>query len=252
MEQKDPVTLFGLNINNVRLEQASVDLVSAAVNNQRRCVFFINAHCVNVAAAQEDYRRSLDSADLLYADGVGMNWAVRLSGQSLVDNVNGTDLFPILCRDAADHGVSIAFLGASPGIAGRCAERMCERIPGLRVVWTHDGYFEEGDSAGLISEINQSGASLLLVGMGVPKQEIWISRYAESLTVPVLVGVGALFDFYSGQIRRAPYFMRKCGFEWLYRLFLEPKRMFRRYLVGNPIFVFRAVQESLRRMIAKN
>ncbi|WP_461520154.1 WecB/TagA/CpsF family glycosyltransferase [Porticoccus sp.] len=243
MNNKDISELFGLPISNVSLQQASTNLVKAAVKGKRRCVFFVNAHCVNVAAKNEVYRAALDAADVLYADGIGMRLAAKFIGQLLVDNVNGTDLFPVLCRDAAAAEVSIALLGAKPGIAELCAERMTNCTPGLRIVWIHHGYLEE-DVPDLISSINKSGASMLLVAMGVPQQELWITRYASELNASVLVGVGALFDFYSGSVSRAPFFMRKFGMEWLFRFFLEPKRMFLRYIVGNPIFIFRALVEK--------
>jgi exopolysaccharide biosynthesis WecB/TagA/CpsF family protein len=248
-KDNEVVELFGLQVSNVSLRQASKDLVKSAVYNERRMVFFVNAHCVNIAEQNHEYRVSLQKADLLYADGAGMRLAAKLSGKPLVDNVNGTDLFPLLCRNAAEAGVSIALLGAKSGVAERCAEKMISVDENLKVVWTHHGYLEgEGDQS-LISSLNESGADILLVAMGVPLQELWVSRHASELDAAVIMGVGALYDFYSGDVARAPKFMRKIGLEWLFRLMLEPRRMFFRYVVGIPVFIFRFLYDKCNKII---
>jgi len=132
-------------------------------------------------------------------------------------------------------------LGAAPGVAAKCAEAMCRKYPGLRVAWVQHGYLAPEEEASQIEELNRSGAKLLLVAKGVPGQELWIARNAGRLAAPVLLGVGALFDFYSGTIRRAPALLRALHVEWLYRLALEPRRMFSRYVLGNPVFMARAL-----------
>lgn len=240
------IRLFGLPIRNVTLAQAAATLVDSARARQRRRVFFVNAHCINVAARDSAYLGVLQAADLLYADGSGMRLAARLAGQPLVDNVNGTDLFPVLCERAAAAGVPVALLGARPGIAERCGANMMRRFPGLRVVWTHHGYLSGQDEAEIIRAVNASGAALLFVAMGVPVQEKWIMRHAPDLFAPVVLGVGALFDFYSGEISRAPAVVRRLGMEWAYRLVLEPRRMFARYVLGNPLFLGRALLRRAR------
>lgn len=246
MTAESTVPLFGLPIRNATLREASASLVKAAEEGARRQVFFVNAHCVNVAARDRAYLDTLRAANDLYADGSGMRLAARLSGQNLRDNVNGTDLFPQLCRDAAAAGVGVALLGARPGIAERCADNMRSRFPDLKVVWTHHGYLQDADVPALIASLNDSGAGLLFVAMGVPAQEMWIARHAGDLRIPVLLGVGALFDFYSGEVSRAPVFLRKLGLEWAYRFVLEPRRMFARYILGNPVFVLRALLRRMR------
>lgn len=250
-KNNEVIELFGLSISNVPLRQASKDLVKSAVYNERRIVFFVNAHCVNIAEKDYEYRISLKNADVLYADGAGMRLAAKLSGLLLVDNINGTDLFPLLCRDAAEAGVSIALLGAKPGVAERCAEKMISLEPNLKIVWTHHGYLEDKDSLNLISSLNESGAGILLVAMGVPRQELWISRHAAELEAAVIMGTGALYDFYSGDVVRAPKFMRKIGIEWMFRLILEPRRMFSRYVIGIPVFVFRALCNKCKKIIKR-
>jgi N-acetylglucosaminyldiphosphoundecaprenol N-acetyl-beta-D-mannosaminyltransferase len=204
-------------------------------------VFFVNAHCVNVAARDPGYARLLKSAPFLFADGAGMALAARLNGVPLANNVNGTDLFPRLCDAAAAASLPVAFLGARPGVARQCATLMEQAYPGLRVVWVEDGYLSHEVERLRLAELNKSGARILFVAKGVPTQEHWIAAHAEQLVPPVLVGVGALFDFYSGTMSRAPLLMRKLRIEWAYRLVQEPRRLFLRYVLGNPEFIARAL-----------
>jgi N-acetylglucosaminyldiphosphoundecaprenol N-acetyl-beta-D-mannosaminyltransferase len=238
--------LFGLKIQNVSVHEAANTLVAAARARLRRRVYFVNAHCVNVAVRDAEYSRALESADLIFADGSGMAIAARMAGTPLRANVNGTDLFPILCQQAAALGVPMALLGAKPGIAERCAKNMKRRYPGLEFAWIHHGYFREEETPALLASLNKSGAGILLVAKGVPLQELWITRMASQIEVPVVLGVGALFDFYSGSIPRSPAWMRRLGMEWAFRLALEPRRLFTRYVVGNPMFLSRLLARRLR------
>ena len=126
---------------------------------------------------------------------------------------------------------------------------MASLFPGLQVVWTGHGYMSSEDEETAITELNASGAKMLFVAMGVPAQELWIHRNADSLNASVLLGVGALFDFYSGEIQRAPLFMRRLRLEWVFRLFAEPRRMFRRYVIGNPEFLIRVLYRHFSRAL---
>ncbi len=214
-------------------------LVVCALRHVRRNVFFVNAHCFNQAWQDRDYKQVLKTHEPLYADGVGMAMAARICGKRLMHNVNGTDLLPEICRYSAEHGVSLALLGAKPGIAQRCADNLCARWPGLRIVFTAHGYLDADGESQAITDLRQSGARILLVAKGVPAQEMWIQQHGDAVNVPVILGVGALFDFYSGAVRRAPTLFRRLRLEWLYRLMREPHRLFLRYVVGNPLFLTR-------------
>ena len=240
------ISLFGLHIEDVTLTHASTDIVHDAKLGVRRKIYFVNAHCINIAAVNTNYLYVLQDDALLFADGIGMRLASKLAGFSLKDNINGTDLFPLICRDAADARVKVAFLGARPGIAQRCADNMKNQFPDLEIVWIHDGYFSLDDEVEMIKAINDSGAQILFAAMGVPKQEFWITRNVEELRVPILLGVGALFDFYSGTMPRAPQRVRQLGLEWLFRFIMEPRRMFVRYILGNPVFIIRTFWRRLR------
>ncbi len=184
-------------------------------------------------------------APYLFADGIGIAIAARLWGVRLRNNVNGSDLFPVLCEYAAAENIPLAFLGASPGVAARCASNMVDRYPGLRVLWVEHGYLSSEEEARGIEVMNALRPGVLIVAKGVPAQETWIRDNATVIDVPVILGVGALFDFYSGAIRRAPPFIRKLRLEWLYRLLQEPGRLFSRYVIGNPEFFYRAIKQRV-------
>jgi len=229
--------LFGLDLLVSTRRHVAAELVAAAVAGQRLTVQFINAHCINVADHDPRYREALHSADLLLPDGSGMSLAARLAGETLGENLNGTDLFPELCREAAARGESIYLLGGKPGIAAAAARAMTQRYPGLRIAGTRHGFWRADEEAAVLAEVNASGAGLVLVGMGVPRQEIWIDRHRARLAAPVVMGVGGLFDYYSGAIPRAPLAFRRIGCEWVWRLAQEPRRLFVRYVLGNPRFI---------------
>jgi len=239
------IPLFGLPIENVTLDAATDELLASALAGQRRIIYFVNAHCVNIAVHHAEYLRILPTADRLYADGSGLALAARLAGTPLISNVNGTDMFPVLCERAARTGLPIALLGTRPEIIKQCAENMQRRFPGLNIAFLRDGFFKPEEEPEVIRQINTSGARVLLVALGVPGQELWIARCAAKLETPVIMGVGGLFDFYSGLRKRAPWLLRKTGLEWTFRLAQEPRRLFKRYIFGNPIFIARTLRLRL-------
>jgi len=234
-------TFMGLRFLDQPPESVADLLIEAAVAGTKQEVFFVNAHCVNVAAADPAYRDILAGAPYVLADGVGVAIASRFWGLKIEHNLNGTDLFPVLCEKASKANVTFAFLGGKGGIAKECAKRIVARHPGLQVVWVEHGYLSPDQETQRIRELNSSGAGMLFVAKGVPAQEHWIHRHAGVIDVPVLMGVGALFDFYSGAVPRAPLFLRNLRLEWLFRLAMEPARMFSRYVIGNPLFLVRAL-----------
>ena len=168
-----------------------------------------------------------------------------MTGRCFRANLNGTDLFVPLCEGAADRGQSIFFLGGRPGVAEQAARKAQELAPGLQVAGTADGYFSQNDEADVIERINASGADILLVAFGVPLQDVWIAKHRDRLSPRLAIGVGAQFDFWSGQVQRAPQPVRQIGLEWVWRLGLEPRRLFQRYVFGNPVFVARALKHAV-------
>lgn len=239
------VELLGVMLANATMNDAVEWIANRARGRRRTLVAFANPDCLNIAQHNPRYCRVLRQADRVFSDGIGIRIACRMLGQRMGDNVNGTDMFPQLCRAAARDGLKLFLLGARPGIAAAAAERMASEVPGLNIVGTMHGYFDVADSGPVIEQINASGADVLLVAMGVPHQEIWLARHEAALSPPVRIGVGGLFDYYSGRIPRAPAWMREAGFEWVWRMLCEPGRLWKRYIVGNPLFLARVLRERL-------
>lgn len=243
------IEIMGFRFCDLSLQDAATAIILDAIENNPRAVFFVNAHCVNVATTDQEYRSILRATPVLFADGAGIALAARIWGDKLRNNINGTDLLPILCHQAARDNVPIALLGSKPGVADACARELQKSHPDLKIVWHHHGYLSEEEESDVIDDLNASGAKILLVAKGVPLQEKWIHRFADRIDAPVLMGVGALLDFYSGSVPRAPQLLRQFRLEWLFRLALEPRRLFRRYVIGNPLFVFRVVHMRLRSLL---
>ncbi|WP_300034566.1 WecB/TagA/CpsF family glycosyltransferase [uncultured Roseobacter sp.] len=212
----------------------------------RATVAFVNAHCANVRAKHRGYAASLGRTDYILPDGVGVDMAAGMRGKKLTANLNGTDFIPLLLREAARLGRSVFLIGGTPGTAAAAAARLCMDLPGLRIAGTRDGYNDAHPAADAVAEINETAADIVLVAMGVPRQEIWIDRNRALINADLVVGVGALFDFLAGNVRRAPVFVRRARLEWAWRLAIEPRRLAQRYLIGNGAFLCRAALHAAR------
>jgi N-acetylglucosaminyldiphosphoundecaprenol N-acetyl-beta-D-mannosaminyltransferase len=235
---------FGIPIVNTTMPEAVDWIGRRAIARERSLMAFVNPDCLNIAYRDAAYRRILLDADRVLPDGIGIHIGCRMLGVALQANVNGTDLFPLLCARAERDGLGLFLLGARPGIADAVATNMQAQFPGLRIAGVQDGYFDPAEEDAVIARINASGADILLVAFGVPRQETWLARHHERLSPAVRMGVGGLFDFYSGRIPRAPMWMREIGLEWSWRLIQEPGRMWRRYVIGNPLFLFRVWRQA--------
>lgn len=216
----------------------------------KRRAFFMNAHCCNVMRRDRQYASAVRCADMLLPDGVGVAVAAKMTGQSLTANLNGTDLIPALLAEAAKRGKSVYLFGGTPGTADAAARRLIAKIPHLRIVGTCDGFEGAQDEAKVIAEMNASGADIVLVALGVPTQEIWLHRNAPRLQAGLTMGVGAAFDFFAGNVSRAPNWVRAARAEWVWRLGLEPRRMAKRYLVGNVTFLAHAAHSAAKQVTA--
>lgn len=233
---------LGVRLHGPTTEQFLRALVMAAKGPHADPWFvtYLNAWCSNVAARDAEYRNILNSSTLVYADGQGVVWGARWRGVAIPERVNAGDFVEEFARVCAGEGVRLFLLGSYEGAAAGAAARLADTAPGLEIVGTAHGFFTDGGAAAAAA-VRAARPDILLVGMGVPQQELWAwSRRAE-LGVPVIWCVGALFEYYSGLRRRAPVWMRRAGLEWLVRLVLEPQRMARRYLIGNAVFVWRVL-----------
>lgn len=237
--------IFGVSIDTPSISAAVSSVVDLAKGEKSQCsqLAFVNADCLNIAFNDWSYKYTLDQCERVFADGQGVRMAARATGQGSPANVNGTDMFPMLCAlSVGTGGPTLYLLGGKPGVAMRCADAMRVRYPGVQILGAEDGYFSERTEEEVLSDIADCRPDILLVAMGAPLQEQWIAKHREHLGAGVAMGVGGLFDFYSGDVARAPLFMRRAGFEWVWRLAMEPRRLARRYLLGNPLFLSRVWQ----------
>lgn len=241
------VYVFGLPIINLSVPQAVQYLEQLmTAKDAARCVFIANAHTLNLAYVDPGYYRVLGAAHAVLADGTGLRWAARGRGRPLRGNLVGTDLVPALFRATAGRGYSVFLLGADRRTIDRAAGYCRATFPGWRLAGWHHGYLSDPvDNRRAVDAVNASGADLLLVGMGNPLQERWLHDNLRHLRMPLGVGVGGLFDHWGGNLRRAPLWVRKLGCEWV-QLLLQDHRKARRYLLGNPQFVWRMTRERGR------
>ena len=177
------------------------------------------------------------NAALILTDGKPLLWIAKLYGTQIKEKISGSDLFPLLCDMAAKKKYKMFFLGAAEGVAAKAAENLKKRYSGLQVAGTYSppyGFEKDALEIKKIAEmIKEAQPQILIVGLGCPKQEKFIWNNREYLNVPVSLGLGASFDFEAGNIKRAPRWMQKCGFEWLFRITQDPKRLFKRYIIDD-------------------
>ena len=198
-------------------------------------VITLNAEIVYQAQTNPMLRAIINQAELVTPDGIGIVWGGRQLGYAIPERVSGIDLLAGICQAAPAKGWKIYLLGSSPGVADEAAAKLKAQFPGLHICGSHHGYFHAEDEASIIADINRSQADILVVSLGAPKQEIWISQHKKDLAVPVCIGAGGSLDVIAGHKKRAPGWMIKTNLEWLYRLLAEPSRWRRQ--VALPKFV---------------
>ncbi len=240
------VDVMGLPIRALRTA-GLVDLLDRARSGVRTTACYANAHTVNLAFDDASFGELLRSAEVLYADGASVVWASRWSERPLPERMTAADYFPRFAERCAAEGLSLFLLGGQPGVAERAAAVLCAGASGLRIAGVCDGHFDEARSGEVIERIRASKADILVAGLSSPRQERWLADRADSIDAPVRWCVGGLFDYLAGRERRAPAWLCRLGGEWLFRLCVDPMGKWRRYLVGNPLFVWRAMRWGLSR-----
>jgi N-acetylglucosaminyldiphosphoundecaprenol N-acetyl-beta-D-mannosaminyltransferase len=223
--------VLGLRVDAVDIQEALERIESFISGKKPHLVVTFNAEMAVLAYKDREFRRILGKASLVVADSVGVAWAARLK-----QRVAGVDLSLALAEQAARNGWRLFLLGASQGVARTAAQELERKYPGLQVVGTQDGYFSPEREKNLVEEIRSKSPDILLVGLGMGRQERWIAKYMHQIQVPVCMGVGGTIDVIAGKKKRAPAFIRKLGLEWLYRFLREPTRLPR--MVALPKFVW--------------
>lgn len=215
---------------------------------ERHYVCVTGVHGVMESQRDPFLREIHNASGLTTPDGMPMVWAGRIAGAG-ISRVYGPDLMLALCERAAARGWSSYFYGGRPGVPERLTARLVERFPGLPIAGIHSppfGPVTPEEDEGIVQAINAAKPDIVWVGLSTPKQERWMAAHVDRLEAPVLIGVGAAFDIHAGTLAQAPVWMQRSGLEWLYRLIREPRRLWRRYLFNNPVFVFRILRRRPR------
>jgi N-acetylglucosaminyldiphosphoundecaprenol N-acetyl-beta-D-mannosaminyltransferase len=236
--------VLGVHVSAVDMETALAEITRWIEERRSHYVCVTGVHGVMESQRDEALRLIHNRSGLTTPDGMPMVWAGRWAGFSGVRRVYGPDLMVALSARAAERGWRCYFFGGKEGIADRTASHLTHSFPHLSVAGTHSPPFRplsEVEDAEVVARINASDADIVWVGLSTPKQERWMAAHLGRLTAPVLIGVGAAFDIHAGAVRQAPRWMQRSGLEWLFRLGTEPRRLARRYLTNNPLFVMRVL-----------
>lgn len=232
---RDRVTIGGVEVDALD-EREALDRIEEMVGERRpHLMVVVNASKLVLASEDERLREILRRADLVTADGMSVVWGAKLVGARLPGRVTGIDTMERLVARAADRGWRVFFLGAKREAVEGAVENLRRAHPALVVAGLRDGYFA-GKEAEVVAEIRAASPDLLFVAMGSPAQERFLTDHLDEMAVPFSLGVGGSFDHVAGHVRRAPVWMQRIGLEWLHRLALEPRRLWRRYLIGNARF----------------
>ena len=246
---KERVNVLEVGVDPVSVAELHARILGIVRDGEHALVLHVNAHGLNLCYRDPALRSFFNTAPLVFSDGAGVVLAARILGKHLPERITYADWAWQLASFAERENLSLFFLGAQPGVAERAAARLKERYPNLNIVGTHHGYFDHDPGApeneAVLRKINASRPDILLVGFGMPLQEHWLRQNWDQIDAHVALTGGAVFDYVSGELTRGARILTSNGFEWLARLFIEPKRLWRRYVIGNPLFLLRVLKQRL-------
>lgn len=240
------ITIQGVRVSAIDPELASEIIHRAIAAGERGYVCVQNVHGINQAHSQPGLKKVFNRALLLTPDGVPLVWLGRLAGDPTIRRVYGPDLMLRICKEGVPRGYRHFLYGGKPGVARKLQASLEEKFPGIRIVGSFTPPFRplnKDEESELRRQVSEAKPDITWVGLSTPKQDYFMADHIEKLDTTLMFGVGAAFDFHTGLVPQAPTWMRDCGLEWLFRLLAEPKRLWKRYLYGNPVFLFRAACE---------
>jgi N-acetylglucosaminyldiphosphoundecaprenol N-acetyl-beta-D-mannosaminyltransferase len=241
--------VLGVDIDAVQIPEANLEMQRWIARRENgRYVAVTGMHGIIEARHNPEFRQALTEADLVVADGMPIVWIGRLRGHAMQRRVYGPELMFDFCQQTASNGYRHYFLGGAPGVGEELTRKLRVACPGIEIAGVHSPPFRptsESEDTAIIDAINLAAPDVLWLGLGTPKQELWIRKHRAKLRVPVMIGVGAAFDFLSKKKRQAPVWMQENGLEWFFRLCQEPGRLWKRYLLGGPEFCFLLALEKL-------
>ena len=221
---KDKVNILGVWVDMVNIPRAVDKIMQFFNDDGLHKVYTPNSEIIMAAYKDDNFRDILNDAELLTADGIGVVYASKILGKPITERAAGYDILCEVLERIKGTSRSVFLFGGKPGVAELAEEKLKERFPGIVIAGTRNGYFKPEEEEDIVSQINSSGAELLLVCLGAPKQELWINKYKDKLNVKVAMGVGGSLDVFAGTALRAPDFYCKHGLEWFYRLMKQPSR----------------------------
>jgi len=240
------INVFNIKVHPVTLNEFVSVIKKHLLQREHLVQFGVNSATVNETCENEEFRRVINSADLLNIDGMSVVWALRCLGHKVPERVATPDLAEGVMAMAAENNFSVFLFGATDEVISLCVDNLKKTYPTMRIAGWRNGYYQTEEEGLLVEQINQSGADILLIGISSPKKELFYDKYRDKLGVYYVLGVGGYFDILSGRTKRAPKWMQNRGLEWVFRLIQEPKRMWRRYLIGNNKFLLKVIKERFK------
>lgn len=243
------ISILGVNVHLLTIDQLHEVMEHFIETRAHELVLNVNINCLNLTFDHEWLTEFLNSANVVFCDGAGVMLGARILGSEIPQRITYADWLWDLAGLVEDRGYSLYFLGGRPGVAEKAAARLLQVYPSLNVVGTQHGYFDKNPSSRenrlVIDQINAVRPDILVVGFGMPLQEQWLRDNWHNIDSAIALTGGAVFDYISGELRRAPTWMANNGLEWLARLLIEPRRLWRRYILGNPLFLWRVLLQRL-------
>ena len=245
--QVEAVEVLGVPVHKLN-RKGLTEIFEQYLKEGRRGWFgSVNVHAINIAQEQHWFKKFFQDALITYCDGEGVRLGAWFLGEHLPERVALTDWIHDICAVAERNEMRVYFFGSTHSVIELAVKALKSRYPRLQIVGWHHGYLDSTNGKDVIQSINACEPHILVVGMGMPRQEGWIADNFSQLDAQVVLDAGSCFDYVAGVRKRCPAWMGEMGFEWLYRLGQEPRRLWRRYLIGNPLFLYRILRESLSR-----
>jgi N-acetylglucosaminyldiphosphoundecaprenol N-acetyl-beta-D-mannosaminyltransferase len=243
--QYETLEVLGVPVGVFTRTELTAMFLRILESQQRGWISYVNVHTINLAYSIGWFKKYLQDSVLTYCDGQGVRVGAALLGRRIKERIVFSDWIYDVCTIADQTGIGVYLLGAEDIVLEKAKINLLKYYPSLKISGSHHGYFTSQEAPSIVHLINRSGADILIVGMGMPKQEKWILENFDQLQPRLILNAGSCFDFIAGTKKRCPSWMGKVGLEWLFRLVLEPRRLWRRYLIGNPVFIYRIIKARL-------
>ena len=241
------INIFNIKINPLRRAEF-ISIIESEIKSGRQIAQFgVNSATINDIVRNEEFKNVINNADLVHIDGMSVVWALRSLGFSVPERVATPDLADDILAMADREEMSVFLFGAKEVTLSLCRKNIEKKYPHLKIVGSRNGYYEPEEEESIFNLINEASPDILLLGMSSPKKELFFESYGHKIHARYILGVGGYFDILAGQIKRAPRWMQNSGMEWFFRLMQEPRRLWKRYLIGIHQFIWLVTREKFRK-----